>query len=680
MNFPNPGGPPPGSSPLNEHGGVNGASATTPNEVLEPEPVPELSPLYRGPLNQDDAILHENAEEFLMDFLQRNNVELTRAGEVLADTYRGAPDAVRQVLTWFSTICADTTPLLIQATEAALLTLEPKLIPMLNEKLVDSDFAMKEISDVIKSPHWNKFFSSMAERHPSSALRSALKRENLLSDVDVRKSALHSPDTFCSEFYDMVQSTIKNGVVDEQNSSSECEQFFKRISVLCALDECSTQSALYVLARLSREAEHPLTRMFYRRLSQHIRRQAVSAIRGMHVAASDDTAMQVAPEPEDEDAVAHVAKLAIVADFTAMNVAVRNDFVNSLLAVCISRVDIGEPGETRSLAPEVKAVTAVFGSIIEPITVGNEPIASRSDIPHDLRLDPIIVTEKAILLRALCHEEILENLFDCAFSTWRCPQAGTGASSKKRCVCLLLAFAGMLLKVQDSDIVALLKDNERVQTLRQNVTALFQKLELLAQTCEVLKPGSPLYVLKAETKRSLEEATKDPFLARGIIIWAKECLLGGDNPRDLFNTAKIHLAFLSLIACRHVALRSAVVDALRDVILRGYPGLEDTEIGNLHVQFVGCLVAFLELDMGFDVTNMVLNDLIDNPVVDISHIKRYVVETLKRIRSPYSEAFAKKMLQLVNHKRLAASGSTDRSELRGAIAKFRRDVDAMGIS
>lgn len=683
MNQPPPPGGPPLQSPLTGQDDVNRTSTASPQQqenVLER--VPYINPIQRGDFGQDDVILHRDAAALLTDFVQRNNGELKRAGEVLADTYRGVPDAIRQLLSWLSTICADTTPLLVQATEIAVQNLERKFIPLLNEKLAASDFALKEISDVAKSPQWNRFFSSMAERHPASALRSALKRENLLSEVDVRKSALRSPDAFCDEFYEMVQSTVRNGIIEKQGSSSdECEQFFKRISVFCALDECSTQAALYILARLSREAEQPLTRMFYRRLSQHVRRQAVSAIHSMHVAASDDTAMQVAPEPEDEDAVMHVARLAIIADFAAMDLNARIDFINSLLAVCISRADIGEPGEARSLTPQVKAVTAVFGSIIGPIKIGNEPISKLSDMPHDLRLDPIIVAEKSVLLRSLCHEEILENLFDCAFSAWRRPQAETAVrSAKKKCVCLLLAFAGMLLKVPDSDIVPLLRDDGKVQVLRQNVTELFEKLEGLAGTCEVLGPGKPLYLQKADTKTRLEEATRDPFLARGIVVWARECLLGGDNPRDLFNTAKIHLAFLSLIACRHVALRSSVVEALRDVILRGYPGLEDTEIGNLHVQFVGSLIAFLELDMGVDVVNMVLNDLIDNPVVDISHIKRFVVETFRRIRSPYSVTFAKKMLLLVNHERLALSGGTDQSELRNAISKFRTDAEAMGIT
>lgn len=670
--------PPPGSL-VPATNGTDGNGDAASDEVLEA--VDDVVPVYRGPLGQNDAILHSDVEQFLMEFLHHNDGELRRAGEVLADSYQGAPDAIKQLLIWLAAICPDTEQLLIQATETAMLSLESRFIPMLNEKLAVSDLTVKEISDITKSPQWNRFFTNMAERHPASTLRSALKRENLLAAVDVRKSALRSPDAFCSEFYEMVQAAVKDNTFERQGSSSdESEQFFRRVSVLCAIDESSTQSALYVLARLSREAHHPLTRMFYRRLSQHIRRQAVSAIHGMHVAANDDTAMRVAPEPEDEDAIIHVAKLAIIADCTAMDVLIRNDFVNALLAVAISRADIGEPAEARSLSSEVKVVTAVFGTIIGSIKVGEKPIASLSDIPQDLRIAPITMVEKAVLLRSLCHEEILQNLFDCAFSAWRCPQAGmSDGSAKKRCACLLLAFAGSLLKVLDSDIVSLLKDHNRVQELRQNVTELFQKLEYSANTCEILKPGSPLYLLKKEIKVSLEEATRDPFLARGIVIWAKECLLGGDNPRDLFNTAKIHLAFLSLIACRHVALRNAVVGVLRDVILRGYPGLEDTEIGNLHVQFVGSLIAFLELDMGVDVADMVLNDLVDNPVVDISQIKRFVSEALRRVRPPYSDPFARKMLQLINHERLS-SAYRGPSEVSGLISKFRREANAMGLS
>lgn len=621
-------------------------------------------------LDEQDAILSDDIESRLSNYLSKPDSNMSLIGEILSQSYHGTPDVITTLLEWTSVFTDKPMLLLRQSTEMAVRDLEQSFIPQINDALHRSNFSLPEVSAMCASTKWKDFFSEMGERHPDSVLTNAMQRENLLATAAVSKSSLEGPISFCKAFSDLLESSVgSKATVDHTANSND---FFKRVSVLCAYDESATKTALYLLARLSREADTILLRHFYRRLAQHIRKEAVNAIIDIRRLSSKGLSHPIRRLTR-QDATKHIAKLMLMAECTAIDVGIRQTLIDSILTVILNTKDVGDHRTAESMEDEVNMVTHIFALLIGPLQAGNIPIGNKEFVPQDIRLNPLIFNEKAMLIRFLCHEEVLEGLFNAAFSTSRRPSPGENMNAaKKRCLCILLAFAGTFIEIEERVLGDKLRDPIECRKLVETTGMLFGKIEIVVSTCENLKPGSPRFLLN-EALEVIVTASRDLFVSRGVLIWAKECLHGGPNLRDLRVTAPAHLAILSMIADKHIALRTDVVSAIGEAMVRDYPGLVNTEVADLQSKYMTCLLGFIRFGMGHLIADAFVSYMADNTSVDLSHLRRFVFETLRSVKPPFSKSFAGCMQSLIAHPRLKSA--VKEANMAKAIANFRSGID-----
>lgn len=622
-------------------------------------------------LDEPDAILSDDIEHRLSDYLSKEESDLSLVGEILSLSYQGIPDAIRTLMNWASAFSCDPDALLLEATETAALNLEPKFIPRIDIALSRSDYFIPEVSALCTSVRWKLFFDAMAERHPTSILTSALKREHQLIAAGVNRAFLDSPEAFCIEFSQML-TTFVSGEATLRNNTTTAE-FFKKASVLCGYNESVTKISLGILANLSREAHSPATRLFYRRLAYHIRQEAISSILEIGSLSKGRHAIRTVQEKSRESAMMHVSKLMVIADCTAIDTSIRTKLIDAILMVILSTKDVGANRNVRKMDEEVNMVTHVFALLIGQMMAGGATIGDKMQLPADVRLNPITFQEKAVLIRMLCHKEVLDELLMAAFSTMRRPEPEANLNAaKKRCLCILLAFAATFVEMEESTVVEKLREPVECQKMCSVVSQMFQKLEVVVSTCENLKPGTARFILMKSID-TLVSAARDRFASRGILIWARECLKGGSNLRELRVTSPLHLSFLAMAADKHMALRPAVVDTICEAMIRDYPDLVSTDVADLQSRFISCLLSFLRFNMGFLIADAFVKKLVDAKCVDLSHIRRFVYETLRCVTTPFSKEFSTSMIRLIGHPRLASA--IKEGELAKVVTKFRNQVD-----
>lgn len=302
-------------------------------------------------LDEDDAILSEDAEVRLQHFLKNENSDLLVAGERMSQSYQGIPDSIRTLLVWAIESIDGDSSLLHQATEGALHKLEAKFVPLMSESLSRSDCSPPEITAICTSPQWNGFFTAMAKRHPNSLLSNALKREKKLAEVAIHKASLENPDAFCDEFVNMLISSVSDRRKEEEFVS---EIFFKRLSVLCAYDESVTKTALYLLAKLSRQAHDGLTRQFYQRVAQHVRKEAVSVIDDVQRVSSEKIILHGVGCLSPIDAARHVSRVMMMAYLTAVGAKFRSGLVDSILTVTMRTMGVGDFSTAVSMVAQIR--------------------------------------------------------------------------------------------------------------------------------------------------------------------------------------------------------------------------------------------------------------------------------------------------------------------------------------
>lgn len=622
-------------------------------------------------LEEVDAILSEDAEVRLKRFIKNENQDLLNAGERFSESYRGIPDCIRTLLLWMSDLIDDDFSLLHQATEGALENLEARFVTLMNGKLSRSDSSLPEITTICTSTQWNAFFTGMTKRHPNSLLRNALKREKKLAEVAIHKASLADPNAFSDEFSKMLISVVGDHRLDEDVVH---EETFKRLSALCVYDENVTQTALYLLAKLSRQAHNELSRLFYRRVSQHVRQEAVAVIVDVQRISSENSILRGTGRLSQRDATRHVCRLMMMADCSAVDVPFRFDLVDAVLIVCMSTLDVGDFRTAEPIDVQVNMVTIAYSVLIGFIAFPGVMIDDKNVSPE---LDVDGVHEKAVFIRMLCYNEVLDNLFNAAFNTERRPSPVDNLNaSKKRCLCILLSFAMTFIEREEHEIVAQLESETECRKLRTLVSQLFQKIELVVTTCETLKPGTPKYCLKDEALNTLLSASRDRFIARGILIWATDCLKGRSGDRHLKVTATAHLAFLAMLAEKHLALRPAVVDAIGQAMVRKYPDLVYTEVAEMQSIFMTCLLSLIGYNMGDLIADAFVKYIADDTSVDLSHLRRFVFETLRCVRPPFSKPFVKCMEALIAHPRLESVVKD--AQMARMITNFRRGVQDGG--
>lgn len=632
-------------------------------------------------IDEFDAVIERDAHIRLAEFLATPEHSLHSAGERLANSYQGLPDALQVLLNWSITFTNDPDVFLRQATEAALVEMEPRLIPQINQALTTADFSLPGIDAINASSTWRSFFTAMSRRHPTSVLSQALERQQQLSSARVNKAAFSSPQTFCDEFEHLLINSLspQGSYTTTSSNTNASADFMSRFSALCTYDECTTKSALFVLDRLSHSAHQPLTRSTTRRLAQNIRKEAIKKILSMGRAPPTGSALASRPLTIDEPNI-HIARQSILTLSVAYDCTMRPLVVDALVTVAISRADVGDFRIVVNIDKEISMVTNTYAIIpIGSVKSAGLALGQEDALPSSPRLDPVTINEKFVLIRSICDELILGPLFQAGFSVNRRSSPDDALSpNKKRAICLLLAFSLVFHKVDDAGLLKRLQGISQKAELACHwcgeVGSQFHRIDLLVSTCETLKPGCATYQIKEEIE-TLMNASKDAFLARGLLIWATEGLLGGSNLRDLRKTAVIHLAFLAIIAEKHTSLRDGVVDALRQAMLRDYGDLEDMEIAEIKKDVMDCMSGLVRRGLGLPLVKLFLIHLAPSAdAVDVAHLRSFLLDLLAISKPPFSDEFVGHVRKFIRCDRLQMAMT---NSLRQAVDRF--DVQCLEI-
>lgn len=602
--------------------------------------------------NEPDSILAEDVRDPLGKFIEKNG-SLEVATEALMESYEGVPDMICSLVDW-SNLYGDGTANLHAAMEAVLVENEPTVVSRLDEALASSEHSLPIITAITSSSRWNPVVSAMASRNRESTLHNLLTRETRLSQAGISQDVLQSPQSFLNAIIKQFNNLLSDG---KAVTEEDLEALYKRVSAMCTYDECGTVVALRLFNTLSKEAEDPYMRGLYRRVAQEVRMEAANVMQASSIA-SESVAHQ------------YVTRLAIITEAVSSDVVMRKPIVDALLSLLAS-----DRASRRRFEPEIKVLLDCYGRLIGDIGImdgDGEVVESVIELNYD-------ILEKIVLIRILCHVEIFEDILKALFShEHRTYLDGKPDHSKRRCLCLLLSYAGVFICVDERELREKLSNEESKEELRQAMKVMYQKLERTAFICEDLKPGCPRFKIRGKAVEDLLRAVEDPLIARGILMWAREGLHGGSDLRALMMTAPKHLAFLEAIAQNHQILRGHVLDIIRGAFIRDYPGLEITQIEDLRDKYMKTITGLVRIQMAPQIVQDFRTSWASDERVDLAHLRRFICGLLQRISPPYSHPFASSLLELLGNKRVAAA--VDKDVKTGALVlNFRQQATLMGL-
>lgn len=601
-----------------------------------------------APFHGPDSILSETIEQNLSNYMATNE-NFKPAIELLMDNYEGYPDMIRCLIQWANSY-TDGEKNLEKAVEAVLLDHEQTIIPRLDEALATSESALPVISTLTASGRWNPVVSAMAARNKESTLHNLLTRETRLSKAGITHDVLASPKTFVDAICQQISEVIGNG---KPVSESELCELYKRIATMSTYDETTTITALRLLNLLAREAPDPITRGLLRRISQEVRKEAVNVMSSTGIV-PEHTARQ------------YIIRLAVLSDCVANNVTMRGQVIDALLGLLA-----GDRGIRRRYEAEIQVLRGVYGVLLGDLSLGrdDEVIETGTELQCD-------VAEKIVLIRALCHFEVFEDILKSLFSyEHRTYIDGKPDEGKRKCLALLLAYAGVFIPIDELELSDMLSDDMTKQRLRQEVGTLVDEIENVVEICEDLKPGCPRFKIKGKPVGDLLKALENPLLARGILMWAREGLQGGRDTRALMVTAPRHLAFLEAIAQKHKVLQGDVLDIIRAAFMREYSELDINQQEELRSKFMNSVTGMIRIQMGVQIINVFLTSWADNPRVDRSHLRHFVTGLLKTISPPYSAEFAEHVRRLLENERVKSAVSSD-TVVGKLVIEFKKELTA----
>lgn len=605
------------------------------------------------PFQEPDAFLADEMPETLRNYLDKNG-QPTAAFEALSDNYEGTPDIIRILVDW-SDLYTDGSANLESAIESVLIENEPTVVSRLDEALASTEQSLPVITAITASSRWNPVVSAMAGRNRESALHNLLTRETRLSQAGISQTVLQSPQSFLNAIIDQFNTLLSDG---RPVTQEELDALYKRVSAMCTYDECGTLVALRLFNTLAKEAEDPYMRGLYRRVAQEVRIEAENVMQASSIA-SESVAHQ------------YVTRLAIITEAVSSDVVMRKPIVDALLSL----LDRSSAATRRRFEPETKVLLDCYGRLIGdigPMDGDGEVVESVIELDYEIQ-------EKVVLIRMLCHMEIFEDILKSLFShEYRTYLDGRPDHGKRRCLCLLLSYAGVFICKDERELPVWLMNTNRKEQLRQEIHALYNRLERTTLVCEDLKPGCPRFKIKGKAVEVLLDAVKDPLLARGILMWAREGVHGGSDLRALIKTAPKHLAFLEAIAQNHPVLREDVLNIIREAFLRDYPGLEINFTENLRDMFMKTITGLVHIQMAPQIVQDFRTSWASDEKVDHAHLRRFISELLQMISPPYSHAFAASVLELLGNERVAAAVDKD-VKTGGLVLNFRQQATAMGL-
>lgn len=605
-----------------------------------------------APFQGPDSILSDSVERDLAHYMDHHE-DHKPALDLLMDNYEGFPDMIRALVDW-ANIYTDGEKNLEQAVEAVLLEHEPTIIPKLDEVLTTTKHSLPVLSTITASDRWSPVVSAMAARNKESTLHNLLTRETRLSKAGITQNVLSSPKMFVQAICQQI-----GDVLGDRKPVSETDllELYKRVATMSTYDECTTITALRVLNLLARETPDPMTRALYRRISQEVRKEAVNVM----------ASTSIVPE---HVARQYIIRLVILTDCVAANVSMRAQVVDALLGILS-----GDKNVKRRYEAETLVLRNVYGALIGDLESGDEDEVVETVAEPDCSLE-----EKVVLIKALCHYEVFDDVLKALFShEHRTYLDGNPDVGKRKCLSMLLAYAGVFITIDELEMPNMLLDDHEKERLRGEVKQLCGQIETAATVCEDLKPGCPRFKIKGKSVETLLDASKHPLLAHGILMWAREGLQGGSDLRALMVTAPRHLAFLEAIAQHHEVLRGQVLDIIRKAFMREYPELDINQQEELRGKFMRSITGMVRIQMGPQIVDMFLKSYVDDLKVDKSHLRHFVSGLLETISPPYSPQFAHNVLKLLSNERVTSAVDKD-GRVTGLVRSFKEQVGQVSVT
>lgn len=598
-------------------------------------------------LQEEDAILDKSIVDNVRNYVNANG-SMQHAAHIISESYEGLPDLLRVVLSW-AAVFMDQSTFLQQAVEDTVHELEGTVISRLDVLLSRSDARIPAITAISNSPRWKPVFDAVVARHPRSVIHNALAREARLSAAAVRNDALDTPRAFLSEIIAMLTPYIDSnhslpppapptGFITPPDpvaavptrDADTLHHLFRRVSVLCSYDEGALAVSLRLFASLTRRAGSPKMRLFYRRLAQHVRAEAVSVMESNGVTR--------------QKAIAYVIRFAALTDAVAANVEARIDIVDAVIAI------VFYPRGKDASDQSVSLLLNLYGRLVEGIDLQAAGGLSVSDgIEEAFDID-----EQVMLARFPCHIELFRALIAALFSHEHRPKVPN--ARRRLALSLMVAYAGEFAAKDDLTLRDELRNPSVREVMARNITKTLQLLQLVVPPCEGLPPGAARFKIKA-AQSALIQGADHPIVAHGLLAWARDGLHGGDNLIELRTTAPIHLAFLNLIAQKHAALRPAVLEVLREAFMCCSPEMDTVVKEELRDRLIDCITGLTRVQMGPAIVRLLQEEWAPDNMVDPSHLRRCIIGMLDITAPPYDEQFARNVHRLLRHERVAKAMS-----------------------
>lgn len=601
------------------------------------------------PLTASDAILAEETDSHIDKYLKAGG-SLAEVSETLQESYEGIPEMIKLMAEWCDVFSEGHT-YMENCLETVLKTVAPTVIPRLDDALLLPE-NKTVIQELVSSPRWGSVVDDLARRHKKTVFYNIIARQKRLEAAKVPEGIYASLDAFMNELVSLVQSCCAPGKLV---SNRELQDLYDRLSIMCSYDEVVAIVCIRLFSELARDAEHPPMVGVYHRLCYEIRKGAVKTMVESGIA-------------EKETALQYIIRQTMSAEFASSGVSMRKPVISALLGLL-------EGGTRRRYDKEIMVLRDIYGRLIGDIGFSEddgEVVENVTELDYDVR-------EKALLVTVLCSHEVLDGLLNSIFShAHRTYLDGEIDVGKKRCLCLLMSYTTLFRSMNHEDIEHKLGNEDTKRVLRMSLNSTMKKLGRVATVCEELKPGGSRFKVKTRALETLLDSVKDPVIARGILVWAKEGLNGGADLRALVVTAPKHLAFLEALAENHAVLRTEILSIIRDAYLREYSGLDIMQIDDLREMFIVTITGMFRFQMGPLILAVFEETWADDETVDKEHLRRFIMRLLQTVSPPYDKVFVHRMLCLLEHERVKSAVS--RGKVTSLVEEFKSQVTGVAVS
>lgn len=587
---------------------------------------------YLDPLQGSDSVFSDTVKRDSATYM--NNLEIHRpALDLLMDNYGGLPDMI-QALVGRANNYIEGKKNLKQAVKNVLLEHEATIVPKLDEALVTTKRSLPVVSDITSSNRWNQVVSAMAARNKKSTLHNLLTKETRLSQAGTTQNVVSPSETFVQAKCQQISDVLANG---KPVSETDLLELYECVAIISPNDDCIFMTALRALDQLSREALDHITRTLYRRLSQEVRREAINVV----------ASISIVPEHVERQ---YIIRLPIFTDFVADNVSMRSQAADALLGVLSRDMSVKRRYEAETLA-----LRNVYGALTGDFERSTEDEAVETVVEFDCSVE-----EKMVLNKPLCHCEVFQDALTSLCShEHRTYVKGKPDEGKRKCLSILLAYAGVFIAIGELDFPESLSNEHEKESLRYEVKNICGRMKIIAKICGDLKPGCPEFKTKRKPAEILLSAVKHSLLEHGVLIWTREGLQEGSDLKALLATTPRHFPFLVAIAKHCEFLRGQVLKCTRQAFMREYSGLDIIQQEELRGKLMKSIMGMVRVQMGPLIVDMFPKKYFGELRVDRNHFQ-YILSGLSEAMSPfYSPQFAENVLTLLSSERIASAVNND---------------------